>query len=173
MSVSTLVLLGLALVWAVVLLPEGIARFSSLRNGDSVRSFSNQLSSIQRHPQGGPLRGSNVIDLRDHRPSGPRAVPPAVRKRRQEVLGALGGAALVTLLGAVAFGGLFVLLFLLAGGLFVAYVVALVQVTNRTAVRHNPARAAIAGSAGRPVSRVEPATALGPVVPVQARRIAN
>ncbi|MFZ4518519.1 MAG: hypothetical protein ACOYOP_09020 [Microthrixaceae bacterium] len=173
MSVSTLVLLGLALVWAVVLLPEGIARFSSLRSGDSIRSFSNQLSSIQRQPQAGAARGSNVIDLGDRRPSGTRSVSPAVRKRRQEVLGALGGAALVTLLGAVAFGGLFVLLFLLAGGLFVAYVAALVQVTNRTAARHNPARAAIAGSAGRPATRVEPAVAVGRVMPVQARRIAN
>ena len=89
------------------------------------------------------------------------------------VLAGLGGAALVTLLGAVAFGGFFLLLFLLTGGLLVAYVAALVQVTNRAAVRHNPARAAIAGSAGRPASRVEPAPALGHVVPVQARRIAN
>nr|HNN38951.1 hypothetical protein [Microthrixaceae bacterium] len=60
MSVSTLVLLGLAVVWAIVLLPEVLKRVSKARSGDSIQSFNSQLSSLQRRPAG----GSNVVDLR-------------------------------------------------------------------------------------------------------------
>ncbi len=138
MSVSTLVLLGLAVVWAIVLLPEAIKRISKARSGDSIRSFNHQLSSLQRQPAGG-----NVIDLRSARrsgrpaphPAGPRSAAPApvspgVRRRRQEVLTVLGSAAVLTLLCSVAFGGPFLLLFLVAAALLVAYCLALYQVTN-------------------------------------------
>lgn len=151
MSVSTLVLLGLAVVWAIVLLPEAVKRISKARSGDSIRSFNHQLSSLQRQPSA----GGNVIDLRPAqrggspasrpsatrpsatRPSATRAaaapVSPAVRRRRQEVLTVLGSAAVLTLLCSVAFGGPFLLLFLVSAVLLVAYCVALYQVTNAAA----------------------------------------
>ncbi|MEI2699509.1 MAG: hypothetical protein V9E94_14670 [Microthrixaceae bacterium] len=59
MSVSTLVLLGLAVVWAIVLLPEAMKRISKARSGDSIRSFNHHLSSLQRgnpHASTAPVR---------------------------------------------------------------------------------------------------------------------
>ncbi len=188
MSVSTLVLLGLAVVWAIVLLPEVLKRVSKARSGDSIQSFNSQLSSLQRRPAG----GSNVVDLRSAqrraqpgragaRPTaGPRSagrpapvpatVSQAVCRSRQEVLTVLGSASVLTLLCSVAFGGPFLLLFLISAGLLVAYVFALYQVTN----------AAAASAARDPYGR--PSVAPGPrptdlpgvrISPVSARRIAN
>lgn len=148
MSISTLVLLALATVWAVVLAPEVIRRTASLRNGDSVSAFTRQLSSIGRQvggrrPETGlaalaaPVRTEqrgNVVDLRSRRPEPERRVAsPAVRRRRQEVLGALVAAAVLTLLCTIAFGGAFIWLHLLADVLLVAYVYLLVQAVNASA----------------------------------------
>lgn len=171
MSVSTLVLLGLAVVWAIVLLPEAVKRVSKARSGDSIRSFNHQLSSLQRgnpHGSGAPnrsrqvrsdnlgrpgrdtFRSSNVIELRsgssrsnaaDAGRSTPAAVHPAVRRRRQEVLTALGSASVLSLLCSVAFGGPFLLLFILSAVLLVAYVAALYQVTNAPQQARNASRA--------------------------------
>jgi hypothetical protein len=182
MSVSTLVLLGLAVVWAVVLLPEAIRKFSGVRGGDSIRSFNHQLSSLQG-PGGRQAAASrpsvpgrsNVIDMRS-RSQQPavavRPMSPAVRRRRQEVLATLGAAAVLTLLCTVAFGGAFVLLHLVADVLLVAYVVMLVQVTNAPAAQPRRAdgyavRSASSGLAGSELG------AIGRVTPVNARRIAN
>jgi len=163
MSVSTLVLLGLAVVWAIVLLPEAVKRISKVRSGDSIRSFNHQLSSLQRgnpHRSGAPqrsrqvgsgqalrtqpggTRSSNVIELRSGAArsgsrsdaaagrAAPATVHPAVRRRRQEVLTALGSASVLSLLCSVAFGGPFLVLFIVSAVLLVAYVAALYQVTN-------------------------------------------
>jgi hypothetical protein len=181
MSVSTLVLLGLAVVWAIVLLPEGLKRLSSVRNGDSIRSFNHQLTSIGR--RGGPTPharpASNVVDLhpRTVRPA-PRPVPAHVRKRRQEVLTVLGAAAVLTLLAAVAFRGPFLVLHLLADALLVAYVVMLNQVTQQAPAPRRHAHAdAGPVHALRPVRTGPAQDAYGPsigrVSPVSARRIAN
>ncbi len=173
MSVSTLVLLGLAVVWAIVLLPEALKRVSKVRSGDSIRSFNHQLSSLQRQPASG-----NVIDLRSRernngpvgaRPvSAPAPVSPAVRRRRQEVLTVLGSASVLTLLCSVAFGGPFLLLFLVSAALLVAYVAALYQVTNATA------SASARDPYGVPVVRRDLADVPGVrISPVSARRVAN
>ena len=158
MSVSTLVLLGLAVVWASVLLPEGLKKLSGVRNGDSIRSFNHQLSSLQRsggrhHASAGgsTLRGaaSNVIDMRSRaeRPAAStRPASPAVRRRRQEVLTVLGSATALTLLCSVAFGGPFLLLFLLAAGLLVTYLGLLYQVWT------SPSAGALAVIGASPVS---------------------
>lgn len=188
MSVSTLVLLGLAVVWAIVLLPEVIKRVSNARGGDSIRSFNSHLSSLQRKS----AAGGNVIDLRaaqrDARPStghpldarrnnavasSTATVSPGVRRRRQEVLTVLGSAAVLSLLCSVAFGGPFLVLFLVAAALLVAYVFALYQVTN----------AAASASARDPYGNVSIAQSqrsadvagvrISPVTPVSARRVAN
>ena len=178
MSVSTLVLLGLAVVWAIVLLPEVLKKLSGVRSGDSIRSFNHQLSSLQRpgSRSGAPSAGSsNVIDMRSRAgtESAPaRAVSPGVRRRRQEILTALGAAAVLTLLCTVAFGGPFLLLHIVADLLLVAYVVALYQVTNAPA----PAARTHDGYAiGGRSDRAAGAEfgAVGRVTPVNARRIAN
>lgn len=194
MSVSTLVLLGLAVVWAIVLLPEGLKRLSSVRNGDSIRSFNHQLSSLGRRGSSGSTRsGSNVIDLRARsgaapgRPAPRPAVPAHVRKRRQEVLTVLGAAAVLTLLCAVAFGGFFLLLHLVADALLITYVVLLNQAANQAPARRPVGARTSTGYSARPVghgtvSQARPIGAMprddygpsiGRVSPVQARRIAN
>lgn len=195
MNASTLVLLGLAVVWAIVLVPELLRKISGSRGGDSIRSFNQQLSVLDRsgarRPTGGDLRGSgkdlrsNVIDLRNRASQraaavrqaepapAPRPVSPAVRKRRQEVLAVLGAGSVLGLLCAVAFGGVFVLGFLLFAGLLVAYAVLLFQANQSaqpSAVRHAADRGSLAPVSSMPeglrtstVSSVRPA----------ARRVAN
>lgn len=197
MNVSTLVLLGLAGVWAVVLAPEVIKRSSALRNNDSVTAFRRQLSSIGRHTGSSNAAPSfgNVVDLRERRSAAPApartAVHPAMRKRRQEILVGLAAAAVLTLVCTVAFGGAFIWLHLIADVLLVSYVYLLVQSTNAAAAR--PARV----SSRRPVSAArpspsslssalmsspvvrstspldEPGLAIGRVTPISARRVAN
>lgn len=174
MNVSTLVFLGLAVVWAIVLLPEVLRKLSGVRSSDTIRSFNQQLAVLdrsgRRHGDLAPASPSNVIDLgsRGRRSSAPaaapRPVPYSVRRRRQEVLTALAAAALLTLLCTVAFGGPFLLLHLLADALLVGYVVELNRVGNtavRSAQRTVPARA----------DRLHTAT-VGNTVPA-VRRIAN
>lgn len=58
---STLIFLGLAVVWAVVLLPEAVKRFSRMRRSDSIRSFNHQLLALDRS---GPSTGGPARDLR-------------------------------------------------------------------------------------------------------------
>jgi hypothetical protein len=170
MNVTTLIFLGLAVVWAIVLLPEALRKFAGSRNGDSIRSFNHQLSVLDRsggvRPSAATGARSNVIDFASRgRAVGPRpsvrVTPPSVRKRRQEVLTVLGAAAVLTLLGTVAFGGIFLAFHLLADLLLVAYLVALVQVNQQAEVRRAEPRPSHVA--------VRPATVGQPV----ARRIAN
>jgi len=168
MNLSTVVLLGLAVVWAIVLAPEVLRRTSGMRRVDPVNAFHRQMSSLDRNggrPAGRP--GTNVIDLRGpartsssrpmQRPTSARyggapqrPVRPArhaaprpivstrTQKRRQDVLIVLVAAAVLTLLCAIAFGGAFLALHLVADVLLVAYVVLL----NRSAqVATRPRRA--------------------------------
>jgi len=151
MNPSTLIFLGLAVVWAVVLLPEVIRKMSGARSSDSIRSFNQQLSSLHRsdNRRGSELPGtvralqgsrSNVIDLRNRTgapmqrsaaPAAPRPVSMAVRKRRQEVLAVLGAAVVLSLVLTVAFGGgLFLVPLLFSGVALVAYVAALAQLNQ-------------------------------------------
>ena len=149
MNPSTLIFLGLAVVWAVVLLPEVFRKLSGTRGSDSIRSFNHQLSVL--HRRGADLPGvargtglnsarSNVIDLR--RPAGgapaarntvpaaPRPVSMAVRKRRQEVLAVLGCAVLLSLVCTVAFNSAFIVPLFISGVALVAYVAALAQLNQ-------------------------------------------
>ena len=114
MNVTTLVFLGLAVVWAIVLLPEVVRKVAGSRHSDTIRSFNQQLSVLDRSGDRSTSNGSNVIDLRsrDHaagRPAAAPQVPASVRKRRQEVLTVLGSAAVLTLVCTVAFGGAFLI----------------------------------------------------------------
>ena len=136
--ISKLVIVGLVLVWAAVLLPDLLARVSRGRRSDTIRSFNTQLSSLGRSA---PVQHDNVIDLRSRRPapamatnrlatggSAPRPVSAATRKRRQDVLVALGAAALLTLLATVAFGGIFLYVHLACDLAMAAYLIALQRV---------------------------------------------
>ena len=198
MNPSTLIFLGLAVVWAVVLLPELFRKMSGSRSSDSIRSFNQQLSVLHRSGtrRGADLPGmgrpaglnsprSNVIDLR--RPAGgpvtnrglspqglastdaPRGVPTSVKKRRQEVLTVLGSAAVLTLLCTVAFGGVFFLgAFVVACGLLVAYVALLAQLNQ--APRTN--QAAIRNTSAPSLSAGMRTATVGRATPAP-RRIAN
>jgi hypothetical protein len=175
MNVTTLVFLGLAVVWAIVLLPELARKVAGSRHSDTIRSFNQQLSVLDRGGRGAAR--SNVIDLRARTSRGTspsaaspaRPVPMSVRKRRQEVLTALGAAAVLTLVCTVAFGGtFFLLLHLLADVLLVTYLVLLAQVNQaRAAAPSAPRRRAAAPerSALRTATVGRPAPA--------SRRIAN
>jgi hypothetical protein len=189
MSVSTLVLLGLAVIWAIVLLPEAVKKLSGVRNSDSIRSFNHQLSSLQSGRSTATSPRSNVIDMRARsgaasRPVAParsaepmqaRPVSPAVRRRRQEVLTVLGSAAVLTLLCTVAFGGPFMFLFLVSAGLLVGYVVLLHQVTNAPAVPARRTDGYVDGYAVHGPARAASGEAMGSVrvSPVSARSVAN
>ena len=177
--ISILVLVGLAVVWAIVIFPDVVRWISNNRRGDTIRTFNSQLSSLGRS---NAVRDNNVIDLRDRmvspvgpgnalrapnrvvqpvgsplragavgdrsrrspgshaaaRPAQPRPVSPAVRKRRQDVLVALGAACLLTLLATIAFGPVFLYLHLLADVLLVGYLVALQRTITggATVTRH-------------------------------------
>ena len=181
MNVSTLIFLGLAVVWAIVLLPEVLRKISGSRHSDTIRSFNHQLSVLNRSEQRSAGR-SNVIDLssrsgargsidlRDGAPHGQRPVPLSVRKRRQEVLTALGSASLLSLVCTVAFGGPFILLLLVTGGLFVTYLVLLAQVTQGAPVR---GRSTPSLASPSPLHDGLRTATVGRATPSGARRIAN
>lgn len=176
MNVTTLVFLGLAVVWAIVLLPEVVRKVAGSRHSDTIRSFNQQLSVLDR--SGGAAPRSNVIDLRSRRNEpGARPVaaqvPMSVRKRRQEVITALAAAAVLTLLCTVAFGGAFLVLHLLADALLVTYLVLVNQANQALAARAaGPARQTLAGPAWeRGADGLRTAT-VGRATPA-TRRIAN
>jgi hypothetical protein len=128
MNVTTLVFLGLAVVWAIVLLPEVVRKVAGGRHSDTIRSFNRQLSVLDRSG-GREASAPNVIDLRTRNatPATAPVVPASVRKRRQDVIMVLGSAAVLTLLCTVAFGGVFLVLHLIADVLLVTYLVLLNQ----------------------------------------------
>lgn len=211
--ISILVLVGLAVVWAIVIFPDVVRWISNNRRGDTIRTFNSQLSSLGRS---NPVRDNNVIDLRDRmvspvgadnslrapsrvvrpggsslrtgtaagdhprrtqaahasqaRPAEPRAVSPAVRKRRQDVLVALGAACLLTLLATIAFGPVFLYVHLLADVLLVGYLVALQRAISGGATVSRNARHGSLAPLNGPVRSGNPG--VRPQV-LEPRRIAN
>jgi hypothetical protein len=140
--VTFVVLFLLAVIWAVYL-ASWIRSRSEHRSVNSISSFNKHLSVLERTSPG-----------RNGQPSGPRASHAPVlgygpvglgarraltmtrseaRRRRRDVLFALGGAALVTLMLAVVVGGPLVWLHLLVDVLLVGYL-ALLAHTQRLAV---------------------------------------
>lgn len=162
------------------------------RRNDTMSQFSRNMSSLGR-PQ---ARGFSYTPRRNfsapgfssprpaprpvQRPSAPaRAaqsarVAPAVAaqrrsaqaQRRQEVLMALVAAAVLTFLGAISVGGIFVAIHIVADLAFVAYLGALASISRREAVRTN-------------VTAMQPRQELRHVVPAyastpqQQRRVAR
>ncbi|MGB3412716.1 MAG: hypothetical protein WBA45_16150 [Microthrixaceae bacterium] len=147
MNPSTLIFLGLAVVWVIVLLPEAMRKLSATRSSDSIRTFNHQLSALRRQGEQGMAGGnarSNVISMNGARgnrassaSSAPQSaavqVPASVRKRRQEVMTTLASAAVLTLLCTIAFGSVFLVLHVIADVLLVAYIALVVQANKAPA----------------------------------------
>jgi hypothetical protein len=194
MNVSTLIFLGLAVVWAIVLLPEVLRKLSVGRRTDSIRSFNHQLSVLRRsgNRRGADLPGmprpvslnsssartssSNVIDLRDRSnaaaaQTSQAKISPSVRRRRQDVLVVLGAIAVLTLLCTVAFGSVFLVPFMLSAALLVGYVFLLNQ-ANQSAgmVQQRAQRSGLVPASSLP-SSLQTST-VGRATPAP-RRVAN
>ena len=198
--ISILVLVGLAVVWAIVIFPDVVRWVSNNRRGDTIRTFNSQLSSLGRtnavlddrersnRLDANTATGNrnNVIELRDRmvapavpgppqsvtpqRPA-PKGVSPAVRKRRQDVLVALGAACLLTLLATIAFGPVFLYLHLIADALLVGYLLALQHVVSGGAASR---RQTSMGNTLSPVGGFADNPAVGMHTQVvEPRRIAN
>ena len=200
MNVSSLIFLGLAGVWAIVLLPEVLRKLSVGRRTDSIRSFNHQLSVLHRsgNRRGADLPGmprpvslnsssarsssnarnssSNVIDLRDRSnaaaaQTAQAKISPSVRRRRQDVLVVLGAIAVLTLLCTVAFGSVFLVPFMLSAALLVGYVFLLNQ-ANQSAgmVQQRAQRSGLVPASSLP-SSLQTST-VGRATPAP-RRVAN
>lgn len=125
------VLILLAIVWAVVLVPPLVRNRADLRPGSSVSSFRQDLAVIGRATPGSSLRPPSL--------SGPARLPSpaplpgtpggrsAARKRRRDVLVALGSLAGFTFLLGLAFGGPMLLLNLVVDVALAGYLYLLVQ----------------------------------------------
>lgn len=152
-----MVLFILAVIWAAVLLPPYLQSRSESRPGDSISSFQNQLSVLERRTttvnpalrprvQGGPARRpvpQRAAVASSHysvAASSARLTRAAARKRRREVLYTLMGAAGITLLSAVALGGPVWALNLLCDLALGAYVMLLIQTEQRAAERQTKVR---------------------------------
>lgn len=139
---SWILLFLLGIVWAIVLVPDFVRRTSANRRADSIGDFSRHLSTLQRTPRSRsaatvvPLRQAPV-DTRSaaSRSGAPRMTRTAAQRRRQDVLAALGAAALLTFLGAMSLGGVFMAVHVAVDVLLVAYLGLLLTVTKRERVR--------------------------------------
>lgn len=139
MGVPVLILLAIA--WAIVLVPPFVRSRSEGRPGSSVISFRQGLDVLGRAAPGPSLpsfRGGR--DVLPGTGSGTPRGRALARKRRRDVLFALGGAAAFTFLLAVAFGGTMVALHLLVDAALAGYVYLLVQMRKAAAERAHKVR---------------------------------
>lgn len=142
------VLFVLAVIWAVYL-ASWLRTRTEHRSVNSISSFNKHLSVLERTSPARQHEVSSVRPAGATRASLPYATydptmrRPGVmsrseaRRRRRDVLFALAGTALVTLMLAVLAGGLFVYLHLLADVALVAYVALLVHTQRLAAERRN------------------------------------
>ena len=160
-----LVLLILAAIWGFVLIPPYLQTRRESRPGDSIASFRQQLSTLERTTPG--ARRSNLARLDVGRYEVPRYQPRSnvaqlagrsapsrsahraeIRRRRRDVFVTLLGAVAVSFLLAVIVGnGSVWMLHLLIDAVFVAYVALLVSLQQQSMerevkVRHLPPTAA-------------------------------
>ena len=151
-----LVLVILAMIWAAVLLPPYLQNRRESRPGDSIASFRNQLSVLERTTPGGRSRALSRLETGRQQGErrvvagyATRQVPTATlsrsslghqapshaavrraeaRRRRRDVFLTLLGAVAVTFLLAVAMGGVVWMVHLAIDAVFVGYVALLVKV---------------------------------------------
>ncbi len=152
---TLLVLFILALIWAAVLLPPWLQNRSESRPADSITSFRNQLSVLERRAgspatvggvrpvvAGAPVgrasaRGGVGRELGREMVNSTRAAARRAdtRRRRRDVLFTLMAAAGLSLVLGVVLGGPVLLLHLLVDALLVTYVAMLVRIQRLAAER--------------------------------------
>jgi hypothetical protein len=148
--VSLVVLLFLAVVWAVFLVPQVLRARAEKGPADSVGAFRNQLSVLERATPGMPGRRSLRADVSVPTMSMPGPVgayrprmtsqKELVRRRRANILLGLLGTAGVTLLLGVLLGGTMLVLHLAVDVLLVGYCALLVRARNVAAEREMKVR---------------------------------
>ena len=137
-----LVLISLAVVWAVVLVPPFLRKRREGRPGSSVVSFRQQLSTLERATPGtslsplptAPGTGVTGTSFSGTQVPGRMSRSQVVRRRRDVLVGLLGCTAFTFLLAVVA-QGIFVVVFLASAGGLAAYGFALVQIRKAQAER--------------------------------------
>jgi hypothetical protein len=138
--VTFVVLVILAVVWAVYL-ASWVRSRTEHRRVNSINSFSQHLSVLERTAPGSRSSGARPTAGRTVAPSLPGVGSPSMarrttlsqaKKRRRDVLVGLLAATGVTFLGAVVMGGTVRYLFGLSLVLTVAYVVALASIQKRS-----------------------------------------
>jgi hypothetical protein len=135
-----LLLLSIAVAWVGVGAHALVRRHRNDRPNNSVLSFREQLSTLERAAPGSMLRASGD-DFESGMVPIVSPVTSSVRRRREVLMGLLGATAF-TFLVAVLFGGtLPTLLFLATGGALAAYVYALRQMHLRKLERSAKVRA--------------------------------
>jgi hypothetical protein len=162
-SVTTvLVLVILGMIWGFVLIPPYLQTRRESRPSDSIASFRQQLSVLERTTPGGRSSNLSRLDVGRYeiprydprsnvrqlagsrRPSSSAAMRRAeIRRRRRDVFVTLLGAVAVSFLLAVALGGAVWMLHLAIDVVFGAYVMMLVSIQQQSAerelkVRHLP-----------------------------------
>jgi Flp pilus assembly protein TadB len=136
--VTLVVLVILAVVWAVYLVSWVRSR-TEHRRVNSINSFSNHLSVLERTAPGG--RGPRPAPVPGSVPFAPRRPSMSeTKKRRRDVLVGLLGATGVTFLGMLVMGGMVTYLFGLSLVLTVSYVVALASIQKRAIERRTKVR---------------------------------
>lgn len=140
---SLVVLLILAVVWAVFLVPQVLRHRAEKTPADSIGAFRNQLSVLERTAPGTParpVRASTGVIAPYGSPYAFRvSQKELVRRRRQSILFGLLGAMVVTLLGSLVVGSLLTVHVVL-DLLFVAYCAMLVRARNVAAEREMKVR---------------------------------
>jgi hypothetical protein len=159
---TVLVLLILGLIWGFVLIPPYVQSRRENRPGDSIASFRQQLSVLERTTPGtGPSNLSRldvgIYEAPSYRPrsnvtqlgAGYRRTPAShvaarraeARRRRRDVFVTLLGAVGVSFLLAIAIGsGVVWMLHLLIDVVFVAYIALLVSIQQQSAERETKVR---------------------------------
>ena len=134
------VLIILAAVWTAVLVPPMVRSRRDGRPDNSVVSFRAQLSTLERATPGTSLRSGGGSSSLSSPTNALRMSRTQVQRRRQEVLMGLGGATMLFLLLALAFGGLAIALFLVTASALGGYMYALTQLKKRAAERRTKVR---------------------------------
>lgn len=166
-----MVLLILAVVWAIVLVPPALRGRSEGRPADSIIHFRRQLTTLQRTAPAGwgrppapatvlrSVPDLNTLDAHRLRPAN-RVISTQAQKRRRDIFVGLLAAMVISLvLGAIPALRLLLVVHLLADVLFAGYVTMLVRMRHEVAEREMKLRFL----PGAP-PRVEPA-----LLPLQRR----
>lgn len=148
---SLVVLLILAVVWAVFLVPQLVRARAERTPADSIGAFRSQLSVLERTTPGAPvapaaaarpvLGGAYMAPMPVHRPAGSLPTRSQVRKRRRDILQALLVAVAGTfVLGLVPFLRPLLYLSGVLVALTAAYCLGLVRARNLAAEREMKVR---------------------------------